>query len=139
MAHAYYHAKSSARKHGGTWEDYLELHAWMDHTKGYLPDNRHRMLLHNAWGIFLGEQIFGPIWTCKSNSRQVPTRTILEQHVLEDLKYIPTLEQAFANVPLEDWLSRNALPLSRQEEKDAHVHVTIEPTSTDPRTTRAAH
>ena len=115
MAHAYYHAKSSARKFGGCYTDYLELHQFLDHTKAHLPDARHRLLLHNSWGIPLAERIFGPLWTCASNGKQIPTRTILEQHILEDLRYIPTLEQCFRNVPLETSLFRNALSLSRME------------------------
>ena len=59
MAHAFYHAKSSARRFGGVLEDYIELHRWLDSTKAHLADARHRLVLHNTWGIFLAEQIFG--------------------------------------------------------------------------------
>jgi hypothetical protein len=119
MAHAYYHARSSARKFGGTWEDYMELHSFMDSTKSHIPDNRHRLILHNSWGIFFVEKIFGPVWTRPSDGKQVPTRAILEQHVLEDLRHIPTLAECFAHVPLDSDLSRNALTLSRMEEENA--------------------
>lgn len=96
MAHAFYHAKSSARKFGGTLEDYLDLHTFMDSTKAHVPDNRHRLFLHNAWGIFFVEEIFGTTITRQSDGKQVPTRTILEQHVKEDFGgKIPTLEQCF--------------------------------------------
>lgn len=118
MAHAYYHAKSSARTFGGTWEDYMELHNFMDHTKAHIADSRHRLLLHNSWGIFLVERIFGETWTRKSDGTQVPTRAILEKHVLEDLRCIPTLEQCFANVPVEDWQFKKALPLSQEFSKE---------------------
>ncbi len=114
MAHAFYHAKSSAKNFGGIWEDYIELHNFMDHTKAHIADSRHRLLLHNSWGIFLVERIFGGIWTCKSNGRHIPTRAILEKHVLEDLHCIPTLEQCFVNVPIEAWQFKKALPLSRE-------------------------
>jgi len=115
MAHAYYHAKSSARRFGGEWQDYMELHSFMDSTKAHIGDNRHRLILHNAWGIFFVEKIFGEVWTLKSNNKEVPTRAILEQHVLEDLQCIPSLEQCFANVPLEDWQFRKAKKLSQEE------------------------
>jgi hypothetical protein len=42
-------------------------------------------------GIFLAEQIFGVTIT-RASDGEVPTRTILEKHVLEDLGRIPTLE-----------------------------------------------
>lgn len=118
MAHAFYHAKSSARKFGGAWEDYMELHEFMDHTKAHIADSRHRLILHNTWGIFFVEKIFGSVWTRKSDGKQVPTRSILEQHVLEDLRCIPTLEQCFAHTPVEDWQFRNAEPLSESEKKE---------------------
>jgi hypothetical protein len=97
----------------------MELHSFMDSTKSHIPDNRHRLILHNSWGIFFVEKIFGPVWVRPSDGKPVPTRAILEQHVLEDLRYIPTLEQCFAHVPLDSDLSRNALPLSRMEEENA--------------------
>lgn len=118
MAHAFYHAKSSARRFGGVLEDYLEIHQWLDSTKAHLADARHRLVLHNTWGIFLAEQIFGVTITRRSDSKEVPTRTILEQHVLEDLGRIPTLEQCLAQVTLEPWMYRNAEALSKQEETD---------------------
>ncbi len=118
MAHAYYHAKSSARRFGGVWEDYLELHEFMDHTKSHIGDNRHRLLLHNTWGIYLVERIFGAVWTRTSDGQAVPTRAILEQHILEDLRCIPSLEQCFANVPIENWQFRKARTLSQEDWSD---------------------
>lgn len=115
MAHAYYHAKSSARAFGGIWEDYMELHNFMDSTKAHIADSRHRLVLHNSWGIFFVEKIFGELWTRKSDGKQVPTRSILEKHVLEDFKCIPSLEQCFASVPVEPWQFKNSTPLSQEE------------------------
>jgi hypothetical protein len=117
MAHAYYHARSAARKFGGIPEDYLVLERWMDHTKAHLADARHRLVLHNTWGIFLAEQIFGVTITRASDGKEVPTRTILEQHVLEDLGRIPTLEQCLAQVKLEPWMYRNAEALSQNTQE----------------------
>jgi hypothetical protein len=115
LAHAYYHAKSSARRFGGLPKDYLELHEFMDHTKAHLADARHRLVLHNSWGIFLAERLFGTTITRKSDGKEVPTRTVLEQHVLEDFGRIPTLEQCLAQVTLEPWMYRNAKQLSKKE------------------------
>ena len=55
MAHPYHHALSSARKWGGTADDYLPLHAWFDDpSKLIVADFRHRALRHtpkvcSAW------------------------------------------------------------------------------------------
>ena len=60
MSNPIVHAERSARKWGDTALDYLALQQWFDATKGHLPDNRHRLLLHNSFGMLLAEQVFGP-------------------------------------------------------------------------------
>lgn len=112
MAHALYHARSSARKFGGTADDYIEYHAFMDHTKAHIADARHRLVLHNTWGIFFVERIFGKTFTRKSDGKEMPLRPILEQHVLEDFGRIPTLEVCLAGMTLAPWMYKNATPLS---------------------------
>lgn len=112
MSHPAIHARSSVRKFGGVEADYLPLHAWFDQTKAHIPDARHRMLLHNSFGIFLAEQQFGVMLTL-SNGRPIPTRLVAEQHVREDFGFIPTLEQALRNLPLEPWMYQGAAAISR--------------------------
>lgn len=97
------HAKISVNKFGGIIEDYIALHNWMDSTKAFIPDTRHRMVLHNAWGIYLGESLFG-VAIKNSDGKDVCVRTILEQHVIDDLGYIPTLEECLKGLPLEQWM-----------------------------------
>lgn len=97
------HAKNSVRKFGGKVEDYLPLHNWMDSTKGYVPDMRHRMILHNAWGIMLAEQIHG-VYFKNSDGRDISVRDVLEQHVMDDLGHIPTLEKCISGMPAEPWM-----------------------------------
>ncbi len=53
------HARSSAKRYGGVPEDYLDLHSIMDESKGAVGDNRHRVVTHSAFGIFLMEKMFG--------------------------------------------------------------------------------
>lgn len=89
MGHCYHHALSSARKWGGTAEDYLPLHQWFDESKEITADFRHRALRHHAQGIFELERTFGAAITI-STGRVVPVRLIGEQHVLEDLGFIPS-------------------------------------------------
>ena len=61
MSNPLVHAERSAKKWGGSADDYLALHQWFDATKAHLPDNRHRMLLHNSFGMLLAEQVFGAV------------------------------------------------------------------------------
>jgi hypothetical protein len=113
MAHPFHHAESSARKWGGKPEDYLEIHNWFDQTKAHIPDARHRLVLHNSFGIFLCEQLFGTT-ILNSDGKQVPVRIIAEQHVKEDFGgFIPTLTDCFADTPVKGWMYQQAKPLSR--------------------------
>lgn len=59
MAHSQVHSRSSARRFGGQPEDYQEIHDLFDSTKAAYPDQRHRAILHHAFGIFLVERIIG--------------------------------------------------------------------------------
>jgi hypothetical protein len=95
----------------------------MDQTKAHVADCRHRLILHNSFGIFLCEQLFGVTITRKSDGKEVPTRLIAEQHVLEDLGgHIPTLEECLRETPIASWMCKGARSLSRafeQEERHA--------------------
>lgn len=114
MSHCYYHALSSARKFGGEWRDYIEFHQFFDSTKAHITDNKHRMVLHNGFGIFMAERVFGPVIVRRSDGQTVPTRLLGEQHVLEDLGRIPTLEECLRKLPLEQWMMRAARKLSKE-------------------------
>ncbi len=97
------HCKNSVRRFGGTVADYMKFHEWMDHTKAHVPDMRHRMVLHNSWGIYLGQQVFGTHFA-NSDGKDVSVRDVLEQHVIDDLGHIPTLEKCLAGMPSEPWM-----------------------------------
>lgn len=114
MSHCFYHAVSSAKKFGGEWRDYIDLHQFFDSTKAHVTDNKHRMVLHNGFGIFMAERVFGPVIVRHSDGKAVPTRLVGEQHVLEDLGRVPTLEECLRKLPLEQWMMRAARKLSTE-------------------------
>lgn len=97
------HAKNSARKHGGMPEDYHDIHNFIDSSKVAIPDVRHRAVLHNAFGCFLVEKIFG-VTRVNSEGKTYSPRDIAEEHVQEDLGFIPTLEKCFEKMELVQWL-----------------------------------
>jgi hypothetical protein len=101
VAHPLYHAVMSARRYGGTTEDYLAVHEWMDYTKSHIADCRHRLFLHNAWGIFFAERILGPALTRASDGKVLPLRPLLEDHVTQDFGRIPTLAACLAQLAPE--------------------------------------
>lgn len=111
MGHCYHHALSSARKFGGTAEDYIALHNWFDESKAITADFRHRALRHHAEGIFMLERFFGTVITV-STGREVPVRQIGEQHVIEDLGFIPSFADWVRCIRPEPWMQR-AQPIHR--------------------------
>ena len=97
------HAVMSAKKYGGAPEDYQELHDFFDQTKSAVADVRHRAVLHNAFGIFLLEQVHGTYIT-NSDGKKVSVRDVGEDHVLQDLGFIPTLEHWTKNMAIQPWM-----------------------------------
>jgi len=83
------HAESSAKKWGGTWEDYIELHSWFDETKQYTGDWTHRALRHHSVGVEWAIEKFGHT-IVNSKGQHVPTKVLAETHVEEDCGFIPT-------------------------------------------------
>jgi hypothetical protein len=113
MAHPYHHAQSSARKWGGVPADYQKLHDWFDQSKEHMADFRHRALRHHSQGIFEAERVFGTTIR-NSAGREVPTRALGEQHVKEDLGFIPTVADWLTRISPVAWMMRGN-PLEHPE------------------------
>ena len=105
MAHSYHHAVSSTRRHGGTPADYIAIHDWLDSSKLILADFRHRALRHHAEGCFAAEALFGHTLT-NSAGRIVPVRLICEQHIQEDLGFIPGFAEWVRHITPQPWMGR---------------------------------
>ena len=97
------HAESSAKKFGGKAEDYLKIHDLIDSAKASIPDCRHRTVFHSSFGVYIVEQIFGTYIT-NSDGKKVYTRNIAEQHIIECLGFIPTLQDYIKNMTIEPWM-----------------------------------
>ncbi len=122
------HAKISAKKFGGAPSDYIEIHNWFDSTKAHVPNGDHRKVLHNSFGVFLCEQIFGervvdasgrikqmPYITI-TGGKQVSVRDVAEQHVVDDMGHIPTLDESLKmDARIQDLVnSPTVIKMSRQ-------------------------
>ena len=108
MAHPYHHSLSSVHKWGGEPEDYLEIHRWLDESKSYMADFRHRAMRHHAEGIFQCERLFG-VTIENSNGRVVPVRFIAERHVQEDLGWIPSVQDWLKCISPEPWMGKTGV------------------------------
>lgn len=114
MAHPLVHAQNSVRKFGGQPEDYLAIHNWLDESKAYFADFRHRALRHHTEGIFLAERIFGVAIT-NSDGTKVPVRYLGEQHVKEDLGRIPTAQDWLCQIQPLRWMYGHRVELLNGE------------------------
>jgi len=101
MANPQVHARSSARKFGGTWEYYIDIHAFLDSSKLHYAKATHRALLHHEFGKQLAEDLFraqyddghpedgtleGALFVGK----------VVDQHFAEDFtRFIPTVAKWF--------------------------------------------
>ena len=93
MSHPIIHSKSSVKKWGGKWEDYIHIHNWFDETKSWVGNTYHRMFRHHSEGIFECEKVFG-VSFINSDGKTVYTRYVGEQHVKEDCNnYIPAAKE----------------------------------------------
>jgi hypothetical protein len=143
----YVHAVISAKKYGGVPEDYLEIHNFMDSSKSALADVRHRAIFHSAFGIFIVEKVFGTTLR-NSDDKTFSVRDIAEDHVMDDLGFIPTLEHWLRNMRTEPWMAghrrkqgkHRVIELNTEEDivkhfgnpQNSHIPSTLEePTRTD--------
>jgi len=95
------------KKYKGVVDDYLPIHNFIDSSKANVPDIRHRAMLHSSWGIYIVEQVFGN-YIVNSDDKTVSVRDIAEDHVLQDLGFIPTMEKWLNHMTIEKWMSGSA-------------------------------
>ncbi len=106
MSKPFIHAKSSAKRFGGEPSDYIEIHNFLDSSKGAIADNRHRAFTHNAWFISnVNERDFG-VTIKNADGREVSTRDVAEQHVLEDYRgrFIPSAQDFLQEMEFKSWM-----------------------------------
>lgn len=97
------HTKNSVRNFGGAASDYQAIHDFIDSSKSCVPDMRHRVVLHSAFGIYITERVFG-ITLRNADGAVVSVRDIAEGHVLEDLGRIPTLQDYLEHMEFAVWM-----------------------------------
>lgn len=128
------HSQSSAKRFGGIADDYLHVHTVMDSSKLFLADWRHRALLHNTFGIHIFEQLMGSSFIRKSDGVAVCTRSVISQHIIEDLGAIPTAGEFLREMPLRYWMSgikskdklrMQTLTIEGSDNKEAYVTASI--------------
>lgn len=106
MSNPIVHAESSVKRWGGTIDDYIHIHNKMDCSKGWIADNRHRVLTHTMfWIKEVMEPIFG-LSISLDDGTLVSVKDICEQHILEDygMKFIPTPQDFIEHMDFKQWM-----------------------------------
>jgi hypothetical protein len=111
------HAKSSAKRYGGVPEDYLEIHDFMDSSKAHIPDVRHRAIFHSSFGCYIVEKVFGVV-RINSAGKEYSVRDVAEDHIIEDLGYIPTVQDYFQNMAIQPWMGGKSKKTKKIEWED---------------------
>lgn len=98
------HARNSVKRFGGSIPDYLPIHNWLDSTKASTAEFYHRAILHNTFGCFLAEQVFG-ISIINSDGKEISVRDIAETHIQEDCcGKIPSIDDWMKSIKPEHWM-----------------------------------
>lgn len=99
------HCLLSQKKFGGSPEDYQYVHAFIDSSKYFLFHAKHRVCLHNLFGVELATKFLGNELV-NSEGKTILVEQIALEHCKEDMSgYIPSLNDYFAdNLHLENLL-----------------------------------
>jgi len=79
-----------------------------------IPDSRHRAMRHHAEGIFECEKVFGATVKVPLKGgviKEVPTRLIGEQHVIEDCGFIPKAWDYVQGMKKDLWMRKVGVKL----------------------------
>lgn len=100
----YLHGRIHAKKYGGSPSDYADIDDFIDSSKIAFPDVRHRAILHSSFGCYLVEQMFGRERVNSAGMSYSP-RDVAEDHIIQDLGFIPTPETYLSHMALKPWMS----------------------------------
>lgn len=101
---SYLHAKIHCKKYGGVPDDYVDIDDFIDSSKQAVADVRHRAILHSAFGCFIVERVFGRT-RINSSGREYSPRDVAEDHIQQDLGFIPSMEHYLKHMDIQEWMS----------------------------------
>src|SRR5262245_32476744 len=103
------HARITAHRYGGGWQDWIAIHNWIDRSKAIFPSMQHRMFLHSDFGEWLTVRIHGEAIGSKSGA-VISTRDLYRDHQVEDLGRVVTLAEWLHEIDADYWARRRKPP-----------------------------
>jgi hypothetical protein len=111
------HARITAHRYGGKWQDWIAIHDWIDRSKAIFPSMQHRMLLHSDFGEWLAVRIHGEAIGSKDGT-VIPTRDLFRDHQVEDLGRVVTLAEWLHEINADYWTRRRKPPRQLEQIKE---------------------
>lgn len=121
MAKPRIHALSSAKKFGGQPDDYGKIHQFMDSSKSAHAGLVHRALFHHEGATAIVEKVFGVELHVTVHTK-VPVASVVEQHIVEDLGYVPNLSAYLKEFHAERWAASRLSDPTRPPDRHAEVN-----------------
>lgn len=118
--HPYDHARSSAKLHGGHWQDYFAFHHHFDSSKSVFCHFTHRALMHHLEGVAAAQELFGEQIT-NSDGAQISTEALGHQHLTEDCRILPRAANWVTDFDPPAWLP-NMVPAMEELLEDDLFH-----------------
>lgn len=103
------HARITAHRYGGGWQDWIAIHDWIDRSKMIFPSMQHRMLLHSDFGEWLAVRIHCENISTKDGA-VISTRDLFRDHQVEDLGRVVTLTEWLREIDADYWTRRRRPP-----------------------------
>jgi len=103
------HARITAHRYGGEWQDWIAIHDWIDRSKAIFPSMQHRMFLHSDFGEWLAVRIHGEAIEAEDGT-VIPTRDLFRDHQAEDLGRVVTLAEWLREIDTDYWTRRRKPP-----------------------------
>jgi len=103
------HARISAHRYGGRWQDWIAIHDWIDRSKMIFPSMQHRMFLHSDFGEWLIIRIHGESIEAEDGT-VISTRDLFRDHQVEDLGRVVTLAEWLREIDAGYWMRRRKPP-----------------------------
>jgi uncharacterized protein DUF6915 len=103
------HARITAHRYGGGWQNWIAIHDWIDRSKMIFPSMQHRMLLHSDFGEWLAVGIHGEKIGAEDGNF-ISTRYLFRDHQMEDLGRVVTLAEWLRDIDAGYWTRRRSPP-----------------------------
>jgi hypothetical protein len=111
------HARITAHRYGGEWQDWIAIHDWIDRSKAIFPSMRRRMFIHSDFGEWLEVRIHGEKIGAEAGA-VISTRNLFRDHQVEDPGRVVTLAEWLCEIDADYWMRRRKPPRQLEQVRE---------------------